>query len=335
MNAERPLRILMVGSGSSPIPPPGWGAVALLIGQTRDYLVRSGHTCDILNKKHWRIANALRARPWTYDFVHLQAERRAKLWVALSRALRFKLAITTYGSYAAFPDRWKPRYRRIFNSMCGAPYLIALSNEIADTARREGFRNRIFVVPSAVECSEFTFRPQAAKQACVLGRVEERKKQTYLARVLDGRPVTLDLIGPYKNSNVTAIEQSSNVHLIGPWKRPQVQQNLTDYAASVLLSDGEAHPLAVMESMAAGLSVVVSPEASHNLDPTRPFVHIVNRDDDVAVTNAVETAVRDSHQYRADVRRYCETNFDWSVVGPRYVQAAHEIAADTAMTNKR
>jgi glycosyltransferase involved in cell wall biosynthesis len=131
---------------------------------------------------------------------------------------------------------------------------------------------------------------------------------------------------------VTAIKQAPNVHLLGPWQRPQVQQNLTDYAASVLLSDGEAHPLAVMESMAAGLSIVVSPEASHNLDPARPFVHIVDRDNDAAVANAVETAVRDNHKYRNAVRRYCEENFDWSVVGPKYVRAAREIANDDAAT---
>lgn len=327
---HRPLRILMVGSGSSPIPPPGWGAVALLIGQTRDWLVSHGHTCDLLNKKHWRIANALRARPWTYDFVHLQAERRARLWVWLARALKFKLAITTYGSYAAFPERWKPRYRRIFKSMCGAPYLIAISNEIAEAARREGFRNKIFVVPSAVCVDEFAFRPGARRQACVLGRIEERKKQAYLARVLNGRPVSCDFIGPYKNSDVSDIEAAPNMRLVGPWKRPDVQQNLTDYAGSILLSDGEAHPLAVMESLAAGLSVVVSPEASHNLDRSRPFIHVVDRDDDAAVAHAVETAVRENPAYRADIRRYCREHFDWSVIGPRYEQAAREIAADNA-----
>ena len=326
MSADRPLRILMVGSGSSPIPPPGWGAVALLIGQTRDWLVNHGHTCDILNKKHWRIVNGVRARPWTYDFVHLQAERRARLWVWLSRMFKFPLAITTYGSYAAFPERWKPCYRRIFRSMCGAPYLIAISNEIAEAARREGFRNRIFVVPSAIHCRQFAFRAEATRQAaCVLGRVEERKKQAYLARVLKDRPVACDFIGPYKNSDVSAIAASPNMRLLGPWNRQQVQQNLTDYACSILLSDGEAHPLAVMESMAAGLSIVVSPEASHNLDPDQPFIYIVDRDDDAAVARAVEQAVRENHSYRHQIRRYVEENFDWNVIGPRYVQAARHI----------
>jgi glycosyltransferase involved in cell wall biosynthesis len=332
---QRPLRILMVGSGSSPIPPPGWGAVALLIGQTRDYLVECGHTCDILNKKHWRIANAVRARPWTYDFVHLHAERRAKLWVTLSRVLKFKIVITTYGSYAAFPERWKPRYRRIFRHLCGAPYLIALSREIAHAARREGFRNEILTVPSAIQCAEFRFDAARAKkeQACVLGRVEERKKQAYLARVLAGHDVPCDFIGPYKNSDVSAIAASPNMRLLGPWKRAQVQQDLTDYACSILLSDGEAHPLAVMESMASGLSIVVSPEASHNLDPARRSSHRGPRQRR-AVANAVETAVRDNHKYRNDVRRYCEENFDWSVVGPKYVRAAREMHDDAATGGK-
>ncbi len=328
--SERPLRILMVGSGSSPIPPPGWGAVALLIGQTRDYLVRTGHTCDILNKKHWRIANALRARPWTYDFVHLQVERRIGLWLALSRLLKFKLAVTTHSSYAAFPDRWKPRYRHIHRRMCRVPYLFALSNEIAEAARREGFRNRIFVVPNAVDCNEFTFQPDppATPKAVVLGRVEERKKQVYLAGVLRGRPVACDLIGPYKDTDRDLLRNIPNVPILGPWNRDQVRSRLTEYACLALLSDGEAHACVVLEAMAAGLSLVVSPEASHNLDPALPFLHIVDRNDDAAVANAVETAVRDNHHHRNDVRRYCQKNFDWSVIGPKYVQAAREIASD-------
>jgi glycosyltransferase involved in cell wall biosynthesis len=82
-----------------------------------------------------------------------------------------------------------------------------------------------------------------------------------------------------------------------------------------------------MESMASGLSIVVSPEASHNLDPDQPFIHIVDRDDDAQVARAVEQAVRENHRYRQSIRRYVEENFDWSVIGPRYIQAAEHIRA--------
>jgi glycosyltransferase involved in cell wall biosynthesis len=319
------MRVLLVGAGTIPIPPPGWGAMEHVIWQQKTYLERAGHEVGILNRRRRAVWNALRARPWRYDLVHLHHDPRARVWVRLSRALRFPLAVTTHTPYAAFPDRWTPKFARSVAAMLEAPALIVLSNEIRDVFAARGYGGRMYVLPNGITTGDMAFSPgPATRGAVVLGRIEERKRQAYLARALAGRAVLLDLIGP-SDDDPAFDGNGENVRYRGPWSREQVSAGLTEYAALVLLSDAEAHALVTLEAMAAGLSLVLSPESSHNLDTSRPWVHVVDRNDPAAVAAAVERAVAENPRHRADIRDYCRHTFDWSVIGPRYVGIIGEV----------
>jgi glycosyltransferase involved in cell wall biosynthesis len=319
------VRFLMVGTGS-PIPPTGWGAVEKLIWEQKCGLEKLGHTVDIENPRKHKTVSGVRARPWQYDLVHVQLDSRIRLWNRLGRVFKFPHAVTTYYGYAAWPERWRENYIRCVPELLKAPVHITLSREIETMLRGKGYTGAMYHLPSGIHTTDIHYLPQPVKGALVLGRIEERKKQQYLCEVMRGKPVQLDLIGPLGPETAPNFNgNGENVLYRGPWSRDEVNRHLTEYACLILLSDGEAHPIVVLEALAAGVSVVVSPEASHNLDPKLPFIHIVDRDYPNALAAAITQAVAENPMYRAEIRRYCQETFDWSVLLPRYVTIAEQI----------
>lgn len=315
------MKVLLVAGGGIPIPPPGWGGVENLIWQQKQALEEAGHTVAILNKNvrgSRKYLLALSARPWQYDVVHLHHDSHAKYWLRLSRLLRFNLAVSTHFGYAAFPGKWPRSYTRTFGWMRRAKYLILISQEMTDVFRQRGCPAKMFVLPNGIHCSAVRFSPTASKQSIVLGRIEPRKKQVMIAEALDGQDVQCDFVGPVA-SDIDFVVNNGNTHYLGEWSRAQVHSNLTDYACLVLLSDGEGHAAVVSEAMAAGLSLVLSREASHNLDLSLPWVYIVDRDK-AMLGEVITRAVQENSRYRAQIRAYCEANFDWSVILPRYIK---------------
>ncbi len=311
------MKVLLVAGGKLPIPPAAWGGVENVIWQQYQYLTRQGHDVSIFNKKG-RVWHALMAKPWQYDLVHLHDDGRAKIWAPLQKLLRFRLAITTHNGYTAFPDHWHKKYPLTFQKVLQVPYHLTLSHEIRDLLFVRGYGGKAWVLPNGIETAAMRFDPgPAAKQALVLGRVQPRKKQVFLADILQSEPaVTLDLIGPTDLPDFSG--NGSNVRYIGPWNRDAVENDLTQYACMVLISDGEAHAGVILEAMAAGLSIVVSPESAHNLDTSFPWVFVVDRDKPGEIVAALKQAIAENPLYRAAIRAYCERAFDWRVIGPRY-----------------
>jgi glycosyltransferase involved in cell wall biosynthesis len=322
------MRILQVCGGYKPIPPPGWGGVENIVWQQHQVLTAAGHTTEFHNKRRFRWINALRARPWRYDLVHLHHDSGAMVWGPIARRFHFPLAVTSHYSYAAFPDRWGKRFPATLRAMMGVENLIHLSHEIDEVFARRGYTGRGFVLPNGIDCAEFRFLPDAAPRgALVLGRLEERKKQRFLSEILRGKPVSLDLVGPLGPGHEGFTGNGENVHHIGSWTRDEVRKNLTDYAAMVLISDGEAHAGVLIEALAAGLSLVISPEACHNFDGRLPFIYVVDRDQPNAIADALERAIRENPSHRAAIRRYGEQQFDWTVIGPRFLDIVNTITA--------
>ena len=318
------MKILLVSGGHIPIPPPAWGGVENVIWQQYNFLTRAGHQVAILNKRK-KTLNGFLARPWEYDLVHLHIDSGAKAWLKLRRVFRFRLAITTHYGYAAFPDLWESSYRQTFQYMLDVPHHITLSPQIRETALKAGYTGKAFVLPNGIECADVRFDPSpACRQALVLGRIQERKKQRFLADALRAHPeISCDLIGPTDEPDFTG--NGINVRCLGPWDRARVNESLTEYACMVLISDGEAHAGVILEAMAAGLSLVLSPEAAHNLDTNQAWVHIVDRDRPEDVTDAITRAVAENPGHRAAIRRYCEATFDWKVIGQQYLSITEEI----------
>ena len=90
--------------------------------------------------------------------------------------------------------------------------------------------------------------------------------------------------------------------------------NLTEYGNLVLLSDGEAHSLVIMEALAAGLGVVVSEFATANLCLAKEFITVIP-EKRIHDTAFVEEQIIKNREYsvkhREEIREYAK-QFDWT-----------------------
>ncbi len=318
------MKILLALGSDIPIPPPRWGGVENLIWQQKCALEAAGHQVVVLNKKRRLRRNIVRYRVWEFDLIHLHLDVLAGFWVRAARLLRVPLVVSSHFGYAAFPQHWDPNYQRIFKEICQAPHLLLLSRETIEAYAAQGCKTDMRFLPNGIHTREMRFAPESEPRAICLGRIEIRKQQALLARALRGHTVQCDLIGPVLD--LTDFDPDpSTTHFRGEWSRERVRQDLTRYACLVLISDGEGHAGVISEAMAAGLSLVVSPEASHNLDLSKPWVYVVDRETD-NLGDVIARAIRENPPYRADIRRYCAENFDWDVILPQYVQILQQIA---------
>jgi glycosyltransferase involved in cell wall biosynthesis len=311
------MKILMVGPGIMPIPSPGWGAVETIIWQQKIYLGKNGCHVDILNQRGlWA---ALQAKPWQYDLVHLHYDGLSKFWIDLSRAFKFPLVITTHYGYAACLEKWESYYNKIFADLSKANGLLVLSKEISQTFQNHGFSGWVDVLPNGTEVTDIHFSPDDGNgRAICLGKIEPRKNQANIATILNAKSsAQCDFVGPIGVDELVVDDISTRY--LGVWSRQDVHAKLTDYSCLVLASDGEAHPLVVMEAMAAGLSIVVTPEATANLQANLPFVYVVQ--DLSNIDKIIEMATRENKKYRNDIRAYVGREFSWDVISARYVQS--------------
>jgi len=316
------MKILLVGPGIMPIPNDGWGAVEILIWQLKIHLEKQGHKVDILNERGLKAA--LKAQPWKYDLVHLHYDELADSWIKLARWLKLRLVITTHYGYAALPDRWDDYYKKIFTDLMRSPALLVLSPEIEQVFLDHGYKGWIRVSPNGTEASVIKFKPRGNGKAICLGKIEPRKQQAKLARKINELgSVSCDFAGPIIDK--TFKPDDKHTKYLGTWTRQEVQTKLTNYSTLVLISDGEAHSLVVLEALAAGLSVVVSEEASANLDRSLPWINVCQKVDAKAI-GTIKKAVNENHKYRSQIRDYAEKNFDWAKVTERYVKIVSEYA---------
>ncbi|WP_264550584.1 glycosyltransferase family 4 protein [Flavobacterium sp. N2038] len=310
------MKILLVGPGIMPIPSDGWGAVETLIWNQKIYCEALGHKVDILNKRG--LVAALFAKPWSYDIVHVHFDPLAKFWNTLSVRLNFKLIVTSHYGYAAYPEKWHYGYQNIFKVLMKSERLMVLSEDILNVFRRNGYKGKIDVLSNGVEIQQFVFNKSALlKKAICLGRMEKRKRQVEVAqKISEKRNLVCDFVGPL--NSLVFKTGNQYVNYLGEWDRATVHKNLTNYSCLILFSDGEAHPLVIVEAMAAGLSLVISKEASANLDLNLPWIYLCDTVDEVA--EYAEKAITENDLYRAQIRKYAEENFDYAVIAQKYIQ---------------
>jgi glycosyltransferase involved in cell wall biosynthesis len=303
----------MVGPGIMPIPNDGWGAVEIVVWQQKLHLESAGHHVNILNKRG--LSSALLARPWSYDLVHLHYDELASFWIRLCSYLRVPLLITTHYGYAASPEKWEADYyHEIFKAMMSSPGMLVLNSRIEKTFQQRGYAGWLGVLPNGTDVSNIRFGPVGNRRAICLGKIEKRKRQAELTAMLNAsQSVQCDFVGPIADNDFEPDGKSTRY--LGVWTRHQVCSRLTEYSCLVLASAGEAHPLVVLEALAAGLSVVVTEEAGENL-ASREFIYV--QEFSVELCQTLATACRDNSKFRLEAREYAKESFDWSVVASAY-----------------
>ena len=300
------MRIAIVGPGIMPIPPTGWGAVEILIWDSKVALEKLGHQVKIVNTESpTEIIKQINA--FSPDFVHIQYDD----FIELYPYIQYPCAITSHFGYLEQPNRWDyygDRIAKPFGRI--KPNVFCLSAGIKDTYMKQLDipEERLFVTPNGVDFDKFEFseQPSYPDRSVYLAKIDYRKRQ-FMFQGIDSL---------YYAGNNADQRFNTGRNYLGEWSKEELYKNLTEYGNLVLLSDGEAHPLVCLEAFAAGLGVVVSEWAAANLDVRKSFITVIP-EDKISDIRYVEDHIISNRSYsianRYEIREYGR-EFEWTNV---------------------
>lgn len=300
-----------------PIPPTGWGAVEILIWDTKNALEKLGHKVQIVNTKDARqmIDEINSFRP---DFVHVHYDE----FIPIYPYIQYPKAITSHFGYLERPDMFNG-YVNVFNAFGQIkPNVFCLSEGIAKIySVMLGIpQEQLFVTPNGVNSEAFNYvdEPQYGDRSIYLAKIDYRKRQ-HMFQSID----SLWFAG-----NIADNRFNPNKNYLGEWSKETLHKELTQYGNLVLLSDGEAHPLVCMEALTAGLGVVVCEWGKANLDTDKEFITVIP-EDKISDVEYVEQKIIENREYslqhRKDILKYAK-NFDWvKVIKEHYIPSVTKL----------
>ena len=312
------MRIAIVGPGIMPIPPTGWGAVEILIWDSKVALEKLGHKVEIVNTPSPTeiIKQINNIRP---DFVHIQYDD----FIGIYPYVQYPCAITSHFGYLEQPNKWDYYGERIAQPFGRIqPNVFCLSGGIKDVYADvlKIPEDRLFVTPNGVNVDNFrsTISPEFPDRSIYLAKIDYRKRQHMFQSIKSLY---------YAGNNADPRFDTSNNYL-GEWSKDTLYTHLTEYGNLVLLSDGEAHPLVCLEAFAAGLGVVVSEWAAANLDIRKSFITVIPEDkisDIKYVEEQIITNREYSVEHRDEIGEYARS-FDWvNVVENHYLPVVEKL----------
>ena len=300
-----------------PIPPTGWGAVEILIWDTKNALEKLGHKVHIVNTKDGRqiIEEINNFRP---DFVHVHYDE----FVPIIPYIQYPNAITSHFGYLERPELFNG-YVNILNAFTQIkPNVFCLSEGIKNVYKvMSGITDeKLFVTPNGVDTKKFKTveEPKYPDRSIYLAKIDYRKRQ-HLFQGINSLWFAGNNADPRFNVKK---------NYLGEWSKDVLHQELTEYGNLVLLSDGEAHPLVCMEALAAGLGVVVCEWGKANLDTSKEFITVIP-EAKINDLKYVEDAIIKNREYsishREEILEYSK-EFDWvSVIKNHYIPAVRQL----------
>ena len=311
------MKIVLIGPGIMPIPPTGWGAVEILVWDTKIALEKLGHEVLIINTKNGReiIDQINNFRP---DFVHVHYDE----FVPIVPFIQYPNAITSHYGYLERPKMFGG-YTNVANEfMRVKPNVFCLSEGIEKVYNIMFNITNTFVTPNGVNLNEFNYvsDPDYPDRSIYLAKIDYRKRQ-HLFQSIDSL---------WYAGNIADDRFNTKKNYLGEWSKDRLYNELTDYGNLVLLSDGEAHPLVCMEALVAGLGVVVCEWGKANLDTTKEFITVIPEDKIEDISYVEEQIIKNreySVAHRDEIREYGE-QFDWvKVIEKHYLPNVNEVIA--------
>ena len=298
------MKICIIGPATQ-IPPVGWGAVESLIWDYKLSLEELGHTVKIINIENPNeiIQCVNHFRP---DFVHINYDD----WITLYPYIQYPCAITSHFGYIERQDMLNG-YANIFRLFQNyKPHIFCLSENIKKVYKffAEIPEEKLYINPNGVNSSLFkkTDEPKYPDRSIYLAKVDYRKRQ-HLFQSIDSL---------WYAGNLADSRFNTNKNYLGEWDKDTLHDELTNYGNLVLLSDGEAHSLVLMEALAAGLGIVISEFATANLDLDKEFIDVIpeNKINDIDYIESIIIKNREySISHREEILEYSK-NFVWSNV---------------------
>ena len=300
-----------------PIPPTAWGAVEILVWDTKNALEELGHEVQIINTKDYRqIINGINA--FVPDFVHVHYDE----FIPIMPYIQYPAAITSHFGYL--------ERREMFNGYINVakefqrlkPVVFCLSEGIKKVynVMFDVPKENTYVTPNGVNLDRFrrSMDPEYPNRSLYLAKIDYRKRQ-HLFQSIDSL---------WYAGNLADNRFDTDKNYLGEWSKDTLYEQLTDYGNLVLLSDGEAHPLVCMEALAAGLGVVVCQWGAANLDLDKEFITVIP-EDKINNIDFVEDAIIKNREYsinnREEIIQYSK-QFEWKeVLRNHYIPSVEKV----------
>ena len=294
------MKIVLIGPGIMPIPPTGWGAVEILVWDTKIALEKLGHEVLIINTKNGRqiIDEINTFRP---DFVHVHYDE----FVPLVPFIQYPNAITSHFGYLERRQQFNGYVNVANEFMRVKPNVFCLSEGIEKVYNIMFDISTTYITPNGVNIDEFNFvsEPEFPDRSIYLAKIDYRKRQ-HLFQSINSL---------WYAGNIADDRFDKGKNYLGEWSKDRLYNELTEYGNLVLLSDGEAHPLVCMEALAAGLGVVVCQWGKANLDTDKEFITVIEEkhiNDIPFIEYEIEKNRKYSVEHRDEIREYSK-KFDW------------------------
>ena len=328
------MKIALIGPGIMPIPPPGWGALEILIWDMYQEL-KLNHDVEIINIIRNNDNDSMESTEYikqlisiinskSYDFVHIHYDVHYHILPHLNCKHK---AITSQYPFLLQLDRHRgDDFEKTFNYMCKSDdYIFALSQKDIDLFIAHGKNpDKLILCKNGSNHSEI--QPcESGKfnnKSVYIAKIEERKRQYMFQTIPD-----LDFYGPCGNNHFKTLSCYK-----GELEHSQLMRVLPDYGNLVLLSSGEGTPLVVKEALMAGLPIVVSECCAADLEQ-KPYIDIIeeNRINDLPyVTSIIQQNRLKKSTYHSEIREYALKHFSWKGLMETYVKNIEQIIATNA-----
>jgi glycosyltransferase involved in cell wall biosynthesis len=159
------------------------------------------------------------------------------------------------------------------------------------------------------------FKPKLARQdsrkIIFLGKIETRKKQFELFRLLENSEIEVDFYGPIADARVIN-EIGNNLEMSnrfkGPINRSELGEILGNYGYLILPSSGEADALVLYEAQMAGLELIVEENAIGAQDKNLKWIHAISNEPTLA---EIKKIVNGSRTPPSEIKEFAEKNYSW------------------------
>lgn len=315
------MKICIIGPGFTQIPPVGWGACEIVVWDTATTLRSLGHDVTIINTTdaHQILKTLEEVKP---NFVHVHYDD----YVFFYPYIQYPKAITTHYGYLERPEMYGGYAQKANGFAQIKPNIFCLSPGIKNVYKNLMAipQDNLYVVPNGVMADNFrvTDNPKFADRSIFLAKVDYRKRQ-YLFQSIKSL---------YYAGNIVDERFNPSINYLGEWSKEYLYNNLTDYANLVLLSDGEAHSLVLMEALVAGLGLVISEWATANLDLSKDFITVIpeNRIADIEyVAMKIEENRNISLKKRKDILQYSKQFYWKSQIQNYYIPSMEKVIASS------
>jgi glycosyltransferase involved in cell wall biosynthesis len=322
------MKICLIGPGIMTIPPPGWGAVEILIWEYYEELKMRGHEIDIINiirdnqydqsnpstKYCQNLITTINKKE--YDFVHLHYD-------CLYHILPFikckNKGITSHYPYIDQKDKHKSDgYFEIFKEICDndSHYIFALSKKDYNTFKDDcKDKTRLFLLINGANHKDITVELNGRNKtkSIYIGKVEERKQQFKYCKIPN-----IDFYGKCDDEKFKNLDCYK-----GEFEHKKLMDIMKTYGNLILLSKGEnGTPLVIKEGLMAGLPIVTNKYSSNDLNINLPYIDIIpdeKLDDLQYIENIIKENLK-KQNHKDYIRKYSVDNFSWKVIINSYLK---------------